>query len=117
MYIPSSAPITIIPLDASLLTRYSVNSTIQELVDDLMIEEWNNSTMYETYYNECQPTKCTYEIETRNDIIYIVTTLFGITGGLATALKLILPRVVKLVRKKREQQQQQQPDTGKIKFK
>ncbi len=118
MYIPSSAPITIIPLDASLLTRYSVNSTIQELVDDLMIEEWNNSTMYETYYNECQPTKCTYEIETRNDIIYIVTTLFGITGGLATALKLIVPRVVKLVRKKREQQQQQQqPDTGKIKFK
>jgi hypothetical protein len=111
----SSVPMTIIPLDASVPSNYSVNSVIEELVNNLMIEEWNVSMIYETYYNECQPAQCTYKIQARNNIIYIVTTLFGITGGLATALKLIVPRVVKLVRKKRIQQQQ--PDTGKIKLK
>ena len=121
-HLMSSVPMTIIPLDASVPSNYLVNSVIEELVNNLMIEEWNVSMIYETYYNECQPAQCTYKIQARNNIIYIVTTLFGITGGLATALKLIVPRVVKLVRKKRvqqqqQQQQQQQPETGKIKLK
>jgi hypothetical protein len=105
---------TIIPLNASLPSLYSVNSTIEELVDNLMIEEWNVSTMYETYYNECQPIQCSYTIERRNNIVYIVTTLFGIAGGLITVLRLIIPRLVKFARKKREQQHQA---TGKIKSK
>jgi hypothetical protein len=87
-----------------------VNTTIQELVDDLMIEKWNGSTMYERYYNQCQPTQCSYAIEARNDVVHIFTTLFGIIGGLTTVLMLIIPRLVKLIRKKREQQQ---PDNGK----
>jgi hypothetical protein len=47
-------------------------------------------------------------------MIYIVTTLFGISGGLITVLKFIVPQLVKLVRKKKEQRQ---PVTGKIKSK
>ncbi|CAF4136438.1 unnamed protein product, partial [Adineta steineri] len=34
-------------LDASLLIGFSMNSTIQELVDELMVEEWNNATIYD----------------------------------------------------------------------
>ncbi len=71
---PISAPasMTIVALDASLPTEYSVSSTIQELVYNLMIEEWNVSTMYERYHNEWQPTKCSYTVETKNDVVYIV---------------------------------------------
>jgi hypothetical protein len=83
-----------------------VNSSIKELVDKLMIEQWDVSPLYETYYNECRPTQCTYKLETNNDIIYIITTLFGVAGGLSTVLKIIIPRLIKLVRKKRWQQQQ-----------
>jgi hypothetical protein len=43
-----------------------------------------------------------------------VTTLFGIAGGLTTVLQLVIPRLVKLIRKKKEQQQ---PISGKIKSK
>jgi hypothetical protein len=71
-----------------------------------MIEEWNVLMMYETYYNECQPIQCSYKVARKNDVIYIVTTLFGIAGGLTTTLKLIVPRLVKLARKKRGRQQQ-----------
>jgi hypothetical protein len=95
-----------------------MNSTIKNLVDNLMIEQWNASQIYENYYNECLPIQCTYTLETNNDMIYIVTTLFGVAGGLTTVLRLILPRLIKLIRKKKEQQQQQQQvTTGELKAK
>jgi hypothetical protein len=71
-YILSYVSMDITALDASVPSLYSVNSTIQELVDNLMIEEWNISTMYESYYTECQPTQCSYKVETRNNVVYIV---------------------------------------------
>jgi hypothetical protein len=84
-------------LNSSVSSNYFSNSTINELVNQLMIEEWNVSVVYERYFNVCQPMRCTYTLETRNDVIYIVTTLFVIAGGLITALKLVLPRLMKLI--------------------
>ncbi len=106
----SSSPMKVSALNSSLPSSYSEHSTIKDLVDNLMIEQWNASPIYEKYYNQCQPTRCTYTVKTRNDVIYIVTTLFGIAGGLITALELILPRLVKIIRKKR---QHPRPTTGK----
>jgi beta-lactamase regulating signal transducer with metallopeptidase domain len=89
-------------LDKLLPSRFFENSTIQELVNQLMVEEWNPSIMYEKYYNECQLSQCTYTHETKNNVIYIVTTLLGLVGGLITVLKLIVPRIVMALRKKKE---------------
>jgi hypothetical protein len=89
-------------LDTSLSSRYLENSTIEDLLDELMIEEWSPSIMYENYFNECEPTECSYTHQTKNSIIYIVTTLTGLIGGLITALKLIVPRLVKFARRKKE---------------
>jgi hypothetical protein len=89
-------------LDQSLPSRFFPNSTLQVIVDELMVEEWNRSRMYDRYYNACQPIECTYTHQTKNSIVYIVTTLIGLLGGLITVLKLIVPRAVMLVRKKRE---------------
>jgi hypothetical protein len=50
----------------------------------------------------------------KNGIIYIVTTLIGLAGGLITVLKLVVPLLVKLVRRKTELPRQ---ETGKIKSK
>jgi hypothetical protein len=97
VYFSSSSAINAIALNSSSPSNYSINSTIKDLVGNLMIEQWNVSTMYERYYNECQPTQCTYTTEMRNDVIYIFTTLFGIVGGLTTALKLVVPRLVKFI--------------------
>ena len=85
-------------LDSSFLNVYSNNSTVQDLVDQLMIDTWNSSTMYNQYYNECQPAQCTYSYETRNDLVFIITTLIGLVGGLTTSLKIVIPRLVKLIR-------------------
>jgi hypothetical protein len=92
-----SPPRNITALDESLLSRFLPNSTLESVVDELMVEQWNRSIMYDQYYNECQPTECTYTDKTKNSIIYIVTTLFGLTGGLTTALKFLVPRLVNFI--------------------
>jgi hypothetical protein len=107
----SNSSINVTALNTSLPSQYFTNSTIKQLIDNLMIEEWNGTRMYDRYYKECQPTQCTYTIETKNALIYIITTLIGVVGGLMTILKLTVPPVVKFVRNKR---QRRQPTTGKI---
>ncbi len=89
-------------LDTSLSSRFLENSTIEDLLDELMIEEWNSSIVYENYFNECKPTECSYTHQTKHNAIYIVTTIIGLIGGLITALKLIVPRLVKFARRKKE---------------
>jgi hypothetical protein len=92
-----SSSVNVTVLDASLSSEYSMNSTIKELVDNLMIKQWNVSSNFENYYNECQPIERTYTFETKNDVIYIVTTLFGVAGGLTTVLELVVPRFVNII--------------------
>src|SRR5690606_29747981 len=70
-YMVPSSRINTTALNSSSLSRYSVNSTIQDLLDQLMIEHWNSSLMYENYYTACHPVTCTYIYETRNDVIFI----------------------------------------------
>jgi hypothetical protein len=96
-YLSPSSSVNVIALDESLSNVSSKDSTIQELVDNLMIEQWNVSSIFENYYNECQPIECTYTFEANNDVIYIVTTLFGIVGGLTTVLRLLLPRLLNVI--------------------
>jgi hypothetical protein len=96
----SASRITLAALNSSLPSQYFINSTIEELLDHLMVEQWNSSQLYDNYYNECQPAQCTYTHQARNDIIYIVTTLIGLVGGLITVLKLVVPRLIKFIRKK-----------------
>jgi hypothetical protein len=101
-YLSSSLSMNITALDSSLPSQYFVNSTVEDLLNTLMIEEWNSTQLYDQYYDECQPIECTYTIETRNNVIYIITTMFGIVGGLITVLRCVVPQVVKLVIKKKE---------------
>ena len=96
-FLRSSSSFTTEALDSSLPSEYQSNSTINDLLSQLMIEQWNLSVMYEGYYDKCQPAKCVYTYETRNDAIHIVTTLFGLIGGLLTVMKIMIPLSVKLI--------------------
>jgi beta-lactamase regulating signal transducer with metallopeptidase domain len=90
-------------LDKTLLVQFLENSTIEVVVDQLMVQQWNQSKMYDRYYNACQPAECIYTHQTKNNPIYIITTLIGLLGGLITVLKLIVPRLVIFLCKKQEQ--------------
>ena len=88
-------------LNLTLLRQYSETSTINELLGNLMIEEWSVTSKYDAYYNECQPKECRYVVTARNSAIYVITTLIGIVGGLTTVLTVVVPRMVKFLRRKK----------------
>ncbi|CAF3339959.1 unnamed protein product [Rotaria sp. Silwood2] len=88
-------------LNSSIASQFLPNTTIGVIMDRLMIEEWNWSIIYDDYYSQCQPSKCDATLITKNNVIYIVTTLISLIGGLFTALKLSVPRFVWLIWHKR----------------
>ena len=94
-YLGSTTFLNVTALDVSLSIQFFENSTIEDLLNQLMVEEWNSTSMYDSYYNECKPSKCSFIRVTKNGVIYIFTTLIGLIGGLITVLKLIIPRLVK----------------------
>mgnify|MGYP001034385167 FL=1 len=104
-YLSSSILRNTTALDPSFSSQYYPNTTIENLLKNLMIEQWNSIQFYDQYYEECQPLECSYKIETRNSMIYVITTLFGIFGGLITVLRWIVPLIVKFVRKKKRKMQ------------
>ncbi|CAF1306333.1 unnamed protein product [Adineta ricciae] len=96
-YITYTSPFNVTVLDSSSPSKYSVDATIQDILDQLMIEQWNQSIKYDKYYNHCQPKQCTYMYEATNNVVSIITILFGLVGGLLTVLRLIVPLLVKII--------------------
>ena len=83
-------------LNQSLSTKFKKNSTVGEMINELMVEQWKSNITFIKYYDECEPSQCTYSTKTNNDASYIFATVAGLIGGLVTILKLIVPRMVAL---------------------
>ena len=90
-------------LDATAVSSFSTTSTVGEILNKLMVDDWQWKLMYEKYYEACRPSECRYTLKTRNSVIYIVTTVIGLIGGLMTALKIVVPLIVGWVRMKKTQ--------------
>ena len=95
------------PLNASLSAP---NTTVQSLVAKLLVEEWETSVVYEQYYSTCASLSCTYSFDGQISLIYTITTIIGLYGGLTVVFKLISPFLVRmgyyLIRRRRQQAQQ-----------
>ena len=59
-----------------------------------MVEEWQWTMLYDDYFEACRPSECRDIVKTRNNAIYIITTVIGLIGGLVTALKWISAHLV-----------------------
>ena len=91
----SSMNFTMTPLNSN---RSSPNATVQSLVDELFIDDWKTNVSYENYYEICAPLFCSYSVNQRADLIYIVTAAIGFYGGLSTAIEIIAPMMAKIGR-------------------
>ncbi|CAF4138063.1 unnamed protein product [Adineta steineri] len=83
-------------------SRYNVTTSVQEIIDNLMIEEWNNETSFKFYYKQCNPYLCSYSYNVKGDISYVIAITFGLIGGLTTILKIIIPFIVLMIRRWRQ---------------
>ena len=93
----ASAPVT--ALTTATSDQYFANSTVKELLDQLMIDIWHFSAEHDSYFNSCQPVQCTYTQVTKNGALVIITTLFGLIGGLVKVLRFFVPLLVNQISK------------------
>jgi hypothetical protein len=86
-------------------TQYETTTKLQKIIEQLMIEQWNDEILFNSYFEQCNPSFCIYTYNTRQDLADIFTTTIGLIGGLTTILKIIVIPIVALVafitRKKR----------------
>jgi len=98
----------------STLSRYPINTTMEVILKEIMIEQWNPSSSYDRFYESCAPSYCTYSYKAHTrTIVQVMVTLMSMMGGLIITLRLITPQLVgcifRLLRLLvRTQQQQQQ---------
>ncbi|CAF1442578.1 unnamed protein product [Adineta ricciae] len=80
-------------------SRFLMNTTILNLINDLFIENWLTTIDYSTYFNQCLPTSCSYTYTQKLNSFYTLTIILGLFGGLSFVLKWICPKIILLVLK------------------
>ncbi|CAF3828722.1 unnamed protein product [Rotaria sp. Silwood1] len=88
----------VVPLDPTVDSRFSPDTTLDQIVSQLFVEGWTNSTNFSFYYRQCAPYQCTYTYEERFNRAYIIATILGVVGGLSTALRILIPPIMRLFR-------------------
>ncbi|CAF1305597.1 unnamed protein product [Adineta ricciae] len=77
-------------------SRFSQNTTVDELRQNLFIEEWSTAINYSSYYAQCSPSVCSYTSVAQFNILYTITLILGLQGGLTIVLKWICPKLVRI---------------------
>ncbi|CAF4027509.1 unnamed protein product [Rotaria sordida] len=91
-----------IAMNISKYSRFKPNSTVQEIVNELMVEEWLTNISYEKYYAQCAPVQCTYSKLEKQDLINVLTNIISLHGGLTLTLRFIITRIVRFIRRKKD---------------
>lgn len=94
--LPSVLSLNIDPLNSSMTSRFNPNTTIDTLIYQLFIEQWENASSYENYYAACMPSECRYEYSQQNGILYVITAILSLYGGLTVSLKFLIWNVIRL---------------------
>jgi len=82
-------------------TQYQITTKIDEIIENLMIEQWNDQISFNSYYEQCNPSVCIYTYSKQGDMAYMITTTIGLIGGLTTILRILIPLIVAFIRRKK----------------
>jgi hypothetical protein len=75
------------------------NETIDSVVSKLFVDKWSENISFDNYFMVCAPQSCTYEYTRRRNLIFVITVVIGISGGLPTLLKIFFLILLWLMRK------------------
>lgn len=75
-------------------SRFAANTLTNDIVEAMFIEAWSSNISYASFFEQCHPAACSYKSIDRYNVLYVVTTIVGLYGGLTVLLKLIVPLVV-----------------------
>ncbi|CAF4254599.1 unnamed protein product [Adineta steineri] len=75
------------PFSSTNMTKFLINTTISQLIDELFVDDWNITLKYSSYYQQCSPIDCSYSYIQKLNSIYTLQLLLGFQGGLTIILK------------------------------
>ena len=81
----------------STSSRYQTNSILLEIFSNMMLEEWNSQISYEKYFSICNVSVCTVTYVNVGNVIYIITTIIGLIGGLTKVHRFGLLLLAKII--------------------
>ena len=93
-------------LSTSLPSKFRPDTLLQDVVDAMMVENYNATASFDAFYEKCRPSSCSYTYKERSSLLYMITTMIGLFGGLNIVLRLISRIVVKAVYRRANTQQQ-----------
>lgn len=86
-------------LDASILSQYTPNTKVIDIINELMIEQWPASIDYDAYFEQCRPTVCIYTITQQLSIVSTVLTVVGFVAGVSVVLRILSQTLVTIIRR------------------
>lgn len=93
----SLAEISSLVLNASIPSRYHPNTTVEEILNNIFIEEWTINISYEEYYKVCAPSSCSHFYLESASILEIVTNLLSLYDGVTIIIEnIIVPLIIHL---------------------
>lgn len=86
-------------LDPTINSRFPPATPLNKIVSQLFIEDWTYATNFISFYEQCAPHECTYSFVERFNKAYVIASTLGVVGGLSVTLRIIVPLIVKLLRR------------------
>ena len=80
-------------------SRFTSDLLTNEIVQEMFIESWSFNVSYKKFFQQCHPTSCSYTLIGRHNVLYVITTIVGLYGGLTVLLKLVVPFAVHHIHK------------------
>ncbi|CAF1125518.1 unnamed protein product [Adineta steineri] len=80
-------------------SRFTINSTVQMLVNELMIEGWMTNISYNKYFQQCAPNLCTYTKNDKYSFTFILTKIISLLGGFTLILGVSIQLIIKFIRR------------------
>ncbi|CAF3159778.1 unnamed protein product [Rotaria sp. Silwood2] len=100
------AVVNIEPLKMNINVNFKPNSTIQQLLDNLMVDEIFVDIAFDKYFTQCNPHHCSYVRSRRFDISFATNIIIGVYSGLSIILNLIVPLIAKYLIRWRQRNNQ-----------
>ncbi|CAF1364191.1 unnamed protein product [Adineta ricciae] len=79
-----------------LEAKYSINETVQHILDRLFVNEWSFNYSYFNYTEKCHSTECTHSSIQKFNVLHILTTIISLYGCLTILLTFLIPLIINI---------------------
>ena len=66
------------PLNSLESSQYSSKTTVNQIMNNLMLENWTYEINYTDYFSQCNLTKCSYSVMDKKNPLSTFMTLLGL---------------------------------------